>query len=309
MDDTDPHLETLSVAELFPAPWNARRHFDTTALADLGRDLRLNGQSQPILVRPRTADGYEVVAGERRRRAALHEGLPTLLAVVAELSDEEAKRRSLAENLNRIPLNPYEETVGILELLADRLAGTSGWPLILAKHGSAQKSVIWVLRNCTDTAKYAVELPAHHLKMDPTELRDLLNAVFGQRAGMTVGSFVNNRLPLLKLPPEVQEALKQGRLEYTKASAIGRHKDPQQRNKLLQSAIDEGLTLAAINERARELRTAADDDSMEQLAAARRSFNRYRRYAELAAPKERRKAAKLLQQVNKLLGDVALQDR
>src|SRR4028119_1447849 len=83
----------------------------------LVESVKKDGVLQPILVRP-VGGKYELVAGERRYRAAQSAGLTDIPAVVREMSDSEAVRFALTENLQREDLNPVEETEGILELLA-----------------------------------------------------------------------------------------------------------------------------------------------------------------------------------------------
>ncbi|MFH1857741.1 MAG: ParB/RepB/Spo0J family partition protein [Candidatus Omnitrophota bacterium] len=89
-------------------PGQPRAHFETGALEELKASIRENGVVQPILVRPREG-GYEVVCGERRFRAARAVGLAEIPAVVRDMSDEEALKCSIVENVQRNDLNPIEE--------------------------------------------------------------------------------------------------------------------------------------------------------------------------------------------------------
>jgi ParB family chromosome partitioning protein len=95
-------------------------------MQELVESVQQHGVLQPLLVRSRSDDQYELVAGERRYRAAKEVQLAEVPVVIRELSDEEAMQLSLIENLCREDLNPVEETEGILQLLALRLGSDVG---------------------------------------------------------------------------------------------------------------------------------------------------------------------------------------
>ncbi|MGI2907607.1 ParB/RepB/Spo0J family partition protein [Tolypothrix sp. VBCCA 56010] len=109
-------LEQISLPQQQP-----RRYFDPQALNELIDSVKQHGILQPLLVRPIDEGQYELVAGERRYRAAKDCGLEKVPVVVRELSNEDAFQLALIENLLREDLNPVEETEGILQLLAVRL--------------------------------------------------------------------------------------------------------------------------------------------------------------------------------------------
>jgi len=113
---TNVPLKQIHIAATQP-----RRYFDPKALSELAESIKQHGILQPLLVRPRARTGYELVAGERRYRAAKECGLKDVPVVIRELSNEAAFQLALIENLQREDLNPVEETEGILHLLAIRL--------------------------------------------------------------------------------------------------------------------------------------------------------------------------------------------
>ncbi|MHC5733222.1 MAG: ParB/RepB/Spo0J family partition protein, partial [Nostoc sp.] len=82
------------------------------------------GILEPLIVRSLSAGAYELIAGERRFKAALMAGLEEVPVVIKEMDDDTVKQVQLIENLQREDLNAYEETIGILELLALRLNST-----------------------------------------------------------------------------------------------------------------------------------------------------------------------------------------
>jgi ParB family chromosome partitioning protein len=93
-------------------PRNPRRHFDSGELAQLAVSLKTHGLVQPLLVRETGADAYEIVAGERRWRAAQLAGLHELPVVVREVDDREALEIAIIENVQRADLNPIDEAAG-----------------------------------------------------------------------------------------------------------------------------------------------------------------------------------------------------
>ncbi|MBY5285499.1 ParB/RepB/Spo0J family partition protein [Anabaena sp. PCC 7938] len=124
--DTPPAAESkVKLQDIHLPPQQPRRYFDPQALTELVTSVKQHGILHPLLVRPltggKTAGKYELVAGERRYRAATEAGLEEVPVVVRELSDDQAFQLALIENLQRQDLNPVEETEGILHLLAIRL--------------------------------------------------------------------------------------------------------------------------------------------------------------------------------------------
>ncbi len=108
---------SLRITELEPNKSQPRRHFDDGALADLAASIAQHGVLQPLLVRPLTNGGYQIVAGERRYRAARMAGLDEVPVVIRELTDREAAEIALIENLQRQDLNPMEEAYGYRTLM------------------------------------------------------------------------------------------------------------------------------------------------------------------------------------------------
>jgi ParB family chromosome partitioning protein len=109
----------MPVAMLRPNPRNPRKAFDESELADLAASIRERGVVQAILVRPAAggAEGYEIIAGERRWRAAQRAGLHEVPIVVHDVSDREALELAIIENVQRADLNPLEEAIGYQQLI------------------------------------------------------------------------------------------------------------------------------------------------------------------------------------------------
>jgi ParB family chromosome partitioning protein len=110
-------LATLPVKSIVPGKYQPRTRMDQQALAELAASIRTQGLMQPLLVRPVEAGRYELIAGERRWRAAQMAGLEDVPAVVREVPDEAALAMGLIENIQREDLNPVEEAAGLQRLI------------------------------------------------------------------------------------------------------------------------------------------------------------------------------------------------
>ena len=100
-------LREISIDSIFPNPYQPRTVWDKQELADLAESIKTNGVIQPIIVRP-AGTGFEIIAGERRFRAAKLASLTTIPALVRQASDEKMLELSLIENIHRTDLNPIE---------------------------------------------------------------------------------------------------------------------------------------------------------------------------------------------------------
>jgi len=112
-------LLTLPVGRIRPGRYQPRTKMDQQALAELAASIRSQGLMQPVLVRPVDRDLYELIAGERRWRAAQMAGLAEVPALVREVADESALAMSLIENIQREDLNPLEEAAGLQRLVEE----------------------------------------------------------------------------------------------------------------------------------------------------------------------------------------------
>ena len=110
-------VSQLAISEIEPNREQPRKQFDAAALADLADSIREYGVLQPLVVRPMPGGGYQLVAGERRWRAARMAGLSQVPVVVRELTDTQTMELALIENLQREDLNPIEEAAGYRDLM------------------------------------------------------------------------------------------------------------------------------------------------------------------------------------------------
>jgi ParB family chromosome partitioning protein len=117
--DEEPRREslgTVDTAQIRPGRYQPRTRMDEQALGELAQSIRAQGMLQPVVVRP-VDGGYELIAGERRWRAAQMAGLKQVPAIVREVPDEAAMVMALIENIQREDLNPMEEAAGVQRLI------------------------------------------------------------------------------------------------------------------------------------------------------------------------------------------------
>jgi len=155
-------LRTLNVAQLQPGKYQPRTHMDQESLAQLAESIKAQGIMQPILVRPIAPDKYEIIAGERRWRAAQLAGLTEVPVLVREIADEAALAMALIENIQREDLNPLEEANGIQRLI-DEFAMTH--QAAAEAVGRSRSAVTNLLRLQTLPAKVQEMLMQNRLDM------------------------------------------------------------------------------------------------------------------------------------------------
>lgn len=110
---------TLPVAQLQPGKYQPRRHFDEEALSELADSIERHGIMQPIVVRVVGKNAYEIIAGERRWRAAKLAKIAAVPVIIREIDDTQALELALIENIQRADLNPLEEAAGYQRLMDD----------------------------------------------------------------------------------------------------------------------------------------------------------------------------------------------
>ncbi|MBD1899478.1 ParB/RepB/Spo0J family partition protein [Trichocoleus sp. DQ-A3] len=260
-----------------------RRYFAPDKLAQLVESVKEHGILEPLLVRPLEAGEYELVAGERRLRAARDAGLTEVPIVSRALDDKQALQIALMENLQREDLNPLEETEAVLELLAIVLELDT-------------REVVSVLHQSYNAKQRGIELNQNVL-IQLEKIESLLSSI----GRFNAGTFRSSRLPLLNLPDDVLEALRKGELEYTKAMAIARVKDEKLRSDLLSLAIAENLSLNEIKAHIKELKPQSESTPqrimLERLSEISKRLQKSKTWGER---KKRERIARLLDELDKL---------
>jgi ParB family chromosome partitioning protein len=235
----------IKIADIHLPPKQPRRYFDAEALQTLATSIAQHGVLQPLLVRPRSAGGYD---------------------------NNEAWQIALVENLQREDLNPIEETEGILDLLALELARPiDEIPNLLRllfnqnnrskRDFSDSNNLDEVDNNVIINGKDDLAETDNNVIISGEDnnnelgngiLIQQIERIFEQLGRMSWQSFVTNRLPLLKLSEIVVQALREGKIEYTKAKLIAGVKDAAFQKQLLDEAIADGLSLNEIKSRIKE---------------------------------------------------------
>lgn len=276
---------TVAIANICLPSQQPRRYFDPQKMEQLTLSVIEHGILEPLLVRSLPNGQYELVAGERRFRAAQNAHLTEVPVVIRELADKEALQIALIENLQREDLNPVEEAEGILQLLELEL-------------GKPRDEVVTLLHRMRNEAQGRPSRESEHNVM----FNDTIEKVFSQ-VGIPWASFVTNRLSLLNLPTEILEALRQGQIAYTKAQAIARVKDESDRQELLQEVIAQDLSLTQIKERiaAFKAETTAEEPPLKsQVDDVFRSIKRSKVWDN---PKKKKQLEKLLADLKALAAD------
>lgn len=217
-----------------------RRSFNPTKMQHLTESVRKYGILEPLIVRPVDSQEYQLVAGERRYKAAKEVGLTKVPVIIKELDDKQAFELALLENLQRDDLNPIDETEGMLELLCQSLnCDRNDVISLLNQAANAQRRNI----ELTDNVKRQIEI---------------VDSIFLTVGRLNRESYRTNRLPLLNLPEDVLEVLRSGELEYTKAKVIAKLDDPEMRQQLMRQVIDEKMSLKQLKEKITELMSSED---------------------------------------------------
>jgi ParB family chromosome partitioning protein len=172
------------------SPFQPREDFDPQTIEALAQSIREKGVIQPLLVR-RKGDAYELIAGERRLRAANLLGLKELPIIVRTAEDRDALELALIENIQREGLNPIEEA--------------HAYQYLINKFQVTQEKISEILGRARET--------------------------------------ITNTLRLLKLPQEIQEELKKGRLSFAHGRALLELEDANQQRRLAQETIAKGLSV------------------------------------------------------------------
>jgi ParB family chromosome partitioning protein len=263
-----------------------RHYFDPETLEHLAQSIKEYGILEPLLVRPLQKGTYELIAGERRLRAAQLIGLAEVPIIAHDLDDQQALQVALMENLQREDLNPVEETEGVLELLAIAL--------------STSRDEVITLLGQANNARNRDQKLKDNVILQLEKVESVL-AVIGK---FTAESFRVNRLPLLNLPEDVLEKLRQGKLEYTKARAISRVKDDRQRKAILKDAIAKNLSLSQIKE---QITALLEEEEEKQPETIQQQFSVIYKQIQKSKvwndPKKQRKLEKIMSDLRSLLSE------
>ncbi len=269
----------LPIDEILIPKSQVRHYFNQEKLEQLAESIKQHGVLEPLLITPKK----ELIAGERRLRAAKMAGETQLPVKILDVSPSEAKTLAIVENLQREDLNPVEETEGILELLQ----------LKLNQDRQDVISLLYKMNKADDN----VIIP---------DAKTVENT-FESLGKLKWESFVINRLRLLNLPEPILEAIRQGKIEYTKGTTIARVKDEEFRDELLFEAISNNLSLNDIKDRIAQHKGKSNTDyselSTEELIKDfRQTYQKFTRSKKVwSDQKNRKKIETLLKQLKSLI--------
>ncbi len=272
---------SLSIKAIARDPSQVRRWFDPIKLAGLTASVQEVGIRERLWVRPLSKNKYQLIAGERRYRAAIAAGLTEVPVVILDVDSDLALTLSLVENLQREDLNPVEELEGILRLLAMRLKVSTEEAI----------SLLYKMKNQDEGRVRETGFP--------NEQADLIKALFTSLGGITWQSFISSRLPLRNIPEDVLNALRQGEVEFTKARLIARVKDAAARQELLQEVIGNNLSRSDIQARTKVVKPATPSlrNQFKEISSQMLKLPT----SEWDNPKKAKKIANLLQQLEGLV--------
>lgn len=307
-NEGDSKLMMVPVEEITVDRRQPRRHFDGDSLERLASSIRANGVIEPVLVRKMESGGYQLIAGERRLRAARMAGSSEIPALIGpRLTDSEIKKFQLIENLMREDLNPLEETWAYLDLLAARLVTSPAGKYL------ANANLLTRRARLTELLKELAQRARVRAAFTPDEERlvDTISTVFEEIGHMGWLEFVTRRLTILNLPEELLEALHEGWLSYDQARLLTRVNERgfgaqarKERQKLLAWIKRETPTSSEVSARIKELRAtrlaARTPTPHDRLNAAVRRLKANRRVKDGTIP------PKLRARLEKTLGNLEL---
>ena len=215
----DSALQTIAIDRIRPGRYQPRTKMDETALDELAASIREQGVMQPILVRPVDGGRFEIVAGERRWRAAQRAGLRDVPALVKNVPDNHALALALIENIQREDLNPLEEAVGLTRLI-DEFGLTHE---AAAKAVGKSRSAVTNLLRLTHLAKPAQEYLMSGA-MEMGHARALLALPVAQQT-VTAARVVNGRLSVRETERLVATLVAPAKRAARKAGRAGRDAD------------------------------------------------------------------------------------
>lgn len=209
-------ISEINIDSISPNPDQPRRTFSEEGLDELASSIRELGIIQPLSLRTAPDGGYQIIAGERRWRAAQRAGLLTVPAYIRTVSDSEVTEMALIENIQREDLNAIEVALAFKKLL---------------------------------------------------DTYDMTQERLSERVGKS-RTVITNHLRLLKLPAEIQIALRDHKLDMGHARALLSVDDPKQQLKIFKQILKDGLSVRMVEKLAREAAEGAGEDPAVKKSAA-----------------------------------------
>jgi len=231
-------VEEIEIAQIQSPKLHDRRSYSQEEIEALSRNIVSTKRLlQPIVLR-RVGEGYERVAGFRRIEAVKLLGWEKIPAVVLEeVSDQEAMLIMLSENMQREDLNPYDQTVGILQYIA----------LSLEMDVEGVKKLLYRFRNADSGVLKGLDVKT-------AALREQMETITRKLGNISVSTLIN-RLKIFSLSPKVLDALKRGKIGYSAAQEINKLGDEGRIMLLIDEVLSEKLPLREIKQRVKSSKT------------------------------------------------------
>lgn len=181
--DVEGSIAEVPVDQILRGRYQPRRIFSEDSLQELAASIRAQGLMQPIVVRPRPQGGYELIAGERRWRAAQIAGLQRIPVVIKEVSDERASAMALIENIQREDLNPLEEAMALqrlkdeFELTQQQVADALGKSRVAVTNLLRLLNLAPAVRDMLEQGAIEMGHARALLTLDPTDQERLANDI------------------------------------------------------------------------------------------------------------------------------------
>ena len=250
-------ITMVPIGDLVPGKNQPRKEFGN--LDELAGSIRKEGIIEPLIVRKKGIK-YEIIAGERRLRAA--QQLPDfkeLPCIVMNVKDNRALEMSLIENLQREDLNPIEQTEGIINLLNLRMSEVEEFQ----NFNGDSVSVLNAMYN------YKQGKVTHNVM---SNLKEITEEVFSLTK-MKWESFLKNYVPLLRLSPELKDALINNK-EFKPAHAreISKVDDPEKRKQLIQIVLKDNMGLRELKEKISEYQKKPEEGSQKTGSKKKNDF-------------------------------------
>lgn len=229
-NEKDEAMRDLNVAQLKPGKYQPRSHMDEASLNDLAASIKVQGIMQPILVRQLADNSYEIIAGERRWRAAKLAGLTHVPVLIRSVPDNAALAMALIENIQRENLNPLEEAVGIQRLIDEFKMTHQTAADAVGRSRSAASNLLRLLKLPT-----AVQGLLMENKLDMGHARALLSLESAQQI------LLANRIVVDHLSVRDAEKLVQDKSHQTEKTRKTKANKPDRDLQRLQEEISESL--------------------------------------------------------------------
>lgn len=224
--EKDDVMKDLLVGQLKPGKYQPRSHMDEASLNDLAASIKAQGIMQPILVRQLPGDSYEIIAGERRWRAAQLAGLTHVPVLVRSVPDSAALAMALIENIQRENLNPLEEAVGIQRLIDEFQMTHQSAADAVGRSRSAASNLLRLLKLPQPVQAMLIEN-----KLDMGHARALLPLEQGQQV------LLANKIVIEGLSVREAEKLAQKKTHEPETGKVARARQPSRDTQRLQEEM------------------------------------------------------------------------